>query len=82
MSRMEPRWRLHLIQIVHLESRCFPTMSQPHSEHRERRGDGAVHWGGKSADQPGQDPAERSPHVPGRLLAAPGALEATGRGLS
>ena len=37
-----------------------------------------MHWGGKSADQPSQDPAERSPHVPGRLLAAPRALEATG----
>ena len=58
--------------------RRLPGVSQSRSEHGEGRGDGAVHWGGKSADQPGQDPAERSPHVPGRLLAAPGALEATG----
>ena len=58
--------------------RRLPGVSPSRSEHGEGRGDGAVHWGGKSADQPGQDPAERSPHVPGRLLAAPGALEATG----
>ena len=36
MSRVEPRWRLHLVQMVHLESRCFPTMSQPHSLSTEK----------------------------------------------